>query len=220
MCILLHRPSPLVHTGKLLPYITGFLHILGSVRGSEVIGANDFTVSTQGIRFEWKGYGLKVHVLKESLPVGRVESRVNIEASISGQFQLPEDSDLLSPIFWIFAPFNFTKPITLEIQHCALIEDGTVFSDLSFVSANCSESEPPYIFKQLEGGVFPTHTSYGSIQLCHFSWFAITGRRRTSRSYCAYLYHTMRMRCDWRYYFIITQDVDAKITVHKLCTFQ
>ena len=202
-----------------LDRLVSFWHISGSVRGSEVIGANSFTVSTQGICFEWKGYGLKVHVLEESLPVGKVESRVNIEASISGQFQLPEDSDLLSPIFWISAPFKFTKPVTLEIQHCALTEDGTVFSDLSFVSAKCSESEHPYIFKQLEGGVFPTHRSYGSIQLCHFSGIGITGRKRTPRSYCAYLYHTMKMRCDWRYYFIITQDLDAKIMVHKLCSY-
>lgn len=72
-------------------------------------------------------------------------------------------------IFWISAPFKFTKPVTLKVQHCALTEDETVFSDLSFVSAKCSESEPPHIFKQLEGGVFSTHRSYGSIQLWDWS---------------------------------------------------
>ena len=178
------------------------------------------TVPTEGIKFEWNGYGLKLHVPKGSLPSGMNECRVNIKASFSGQFQLPEDSDLLSPVFWISAPCKFTQPVTLEIQHCALTEDkAVVLSDLSFVSAKCSQKDPlPYKFKELDGGVFSMHSSYGSVQLSHFSGFGITGRRRTPRLYCLHLYHTVKQIYDWRFYLAITQDLAAQVTVSLLHT--
>ena len=187
-----------------------YTYLPGSIYGTEVIGEKQFIVLTQGGSFEWRGYGLRLHIPKGSLPPGMEECRINVRASLSGQFQLPEDSALLSPVFWISAPCKFTQPVTLEIQHCALREDETVLSDLSFVSANCSQRDLPYRFRQVEGGVFTTHSSYGSIQLSHFSGNAVTGRKTTPRSYCAHLYHTMKQVYDWRYYFVITQDLDAK----------
>ena len=178
-----------------------------------MIGETKFTVTTRGGSFEWKGYGLKLHVPEGSLPAEVGECRINIRASLLGQFQFPEDSDLLSPVFWLSVPCEFTKPVTLEVQHCALREDDATFS---FVSARCSQKELPYNFRRVDGGVFTTHSSYGSIQLSHFSGFGITGRKRTPRSYCAHLYHTMKQMYDWRYYFVLTQDLEAKNTVCML----
>ena len=178
-----------------------------------MIGVKGITVPTQGISFEWEGYGLKLYVPEGSLPVGMGECRINIKASLSGQFQLPEHSDLLSPVFWITSPCKFTQPVTLEIQHCAVTEDETVLSDLRFVPAKCSQRDLPYRFKQLNEGVFTTHSSYGTIQLSHFSGNAVTGRKRTPRLYCVHLYHTMKHVFDWRFYLAITQDLAAQITV-------
>ena len=178
-----------------------------------MIKKTEITFLNKGGTFEWRGYGLRLHVPKDSLPAGTVECRINIRVSLSGQFQLPEGSDLLSPVFWIMAPCKFTTPATLEIQHCALREDETALSHLSFVSANCSQKDLPYRFRKVAGGVFTTHSSYGSIQLTHFSGFGVVGRKRTSRSYCAHLYHTMRQVYDWRFYFVITKDLDANNTV-------
>ena len=173
----------------------------------------EFTLPSHGINFEWKGYGMKLHVLEGSLPGGMGECRVNIRVSLSGQFQLPEGTDLLSPVFWISAPCKFTKPVTLEIQHCALRENEAVLSDLSFVSAMCSQKDLPYRFKQLDEGVFTMHSSYGSIQLSHFSGKAITGRKSTPRLYCARLYHTIEQIYDWRFSLVITQDLPVFNTV-------
>ena len=100
-------------------------------------------VLTQGGLFEWKG--LRLQVPAGSLSAGMTKCRISIRMSLSGQFQLPEDSDLLNPVFWISAPCKFTKPITLEIEHCALRENETVLSDLSFVSANAHISSLPQI---------------------------------------------------------------------------
>ena len=181
-----------------------------------MIGEAEFIVPTKGLSFEWRGYGLRLHIPKGSLPPGIGECRINIRVSLSGQFQLPEDSALFSPVFWISVPCKFSKPVTLEIQHCALREDEMVLSDLSFVSAKCSQRDLPYRFRQVDGGVFTTHSSYGSIQLSHFSGNAVTGRKSTPRSYCGHLYHTMKQVYDWRFYFIIAQDLDAKNTVQLM----
>lgn len=183
------------------------------MEGVEVIGETEFTVPVQGGSFEWRGYGLKLHVPEGNLQAGMTICRVHIRVSLRGQFQLPNGSNLLSPVFWISTPCKFLKPVTLEIQHCAPREDETVLSDLSFVTARCSQEDLPYRFRFVDGGVFTTHSSYGSIQLSHFSGKGVVGRKRTPRSYCAHLYHTMKLIHDWRFYLAITQDLDAQLTV-------
>ena len=179
-----------------------------------MIGEVEFTVSTGGGSFEWKGYGLRLHVPKDSLSAGTAECRINIRVSLSGQFQLPEGSDLLSPVFWISAPCKFAKPVTLEIQHCAFAENESALSNLSFVLTKCSQKDIPYRFRQVDGGVFTKHSTYGSIELKHFSGISIAGSEETPRSYCAHLYHTKKMDYEWRFYFIIIQDLDTKNTVN------
>ena len=87
----------------------------GSIHGAEVIGEVEFTVLSKGGSFQWKGFGIRLHVPKDSLPPGMEECRINIRVSLSGQFQLPEGSVLLSPVYWISAPCKFTMPVTLEI---------------------------------------------------------------------------------------------------------
>ena len=193
--------------GHTLPVVCSYSP--GPIRGVEVIGEKELTVSTQEFSFEWKGYGLRLHFPKGSLPLSMGECTINIKVSFSGQFQLPEDSDLLSPVFWIMAPCKFLNPVTLEIQHCA-IQDKETSSDLNFVSTKCSQRDLPYKFRHLEGGVFMRHSSYGSIQLNHFSGVGVTGRDSTPQYYCAHLYHTIHQIDNLRFHFAITQDLEAK----------
>ena len=179
----------------------------------EVIEETDFVVSTRGGSFEWKGYGVRLSISEDSLPTGIEECRINIKASLSGPFQLPEDSDLLSPVFWISALCKFEKLVTLEIQHCAS-KDEASFADLNFIYTKCSQRELPYIFKQLDGGRFPADSSYGSIQLSHFSGIGIAGKKGTPRAYCAQIYYTIKKEpFDWRFYLFITKDLDTLKTV-------
>ena len=178
-----------------------------------VVGETNFVVSTKGSSFEWFGYGLRLSISKDSLPTGMEECRINIKASLSGPFKLPEHSELLSPVFWISALCKFKKPVTLEIQHCASREEA-YFADLNFISAKCSQKNLPYTFKRLVGGRFSADSSYGSIQLSHFSGVGVSGRKRTPRAYCAQIYYTIKEEAsDWRVYFIITKDLDAIKTV-------
>ena len=190
-----------------------FFYTSDSIRGVEVVGETNFVVSTKASSFEWEGYGLRLNISEDSLPTGMDECRINIKASLSGPFELPEDSKLLSPIFWISALCKFKKPVILEIQHCASRDEAS-FSDLNFISTKCSQKTLPYIFEQLDGGRFPADSSYGSIQLSHFSGIVVRGRKRTPQTYCAQIYYTIKEEAsDWRVYFIITKDLDALKTV-------
>ena len=187
--------------------------LLDSIHGVEVIGETDLVISTKECFFEWDGHGLRLGISEDSLPTDMDECRINIKASLSGPFLLPEDSDLLSPVFWISALCKFKKPVTLELQHCASREEAS-FADLNFISTKCSQKTLPYTFKQLDGGRFSTDSSYGSIQLSHFSGITVTGRKRTPRSYCAQIYYTIKKEAsDWTVYFIITKDLDVLKTV-------
>ena len=178
-----------------------------------MVGETVFVVSAREGFFEWKGYGLILRISEDSLPTSMEECRINIKASLSGPFQLPEDSDLLSPIFWISSPCKFKKPVMLQIQHCASRDEAS-FTDLNFISTKCSQKTLPYIFKQLDGGRFPADSSYGSIKVTHFSGIGVSGRKRTPRAYCAQIYYTIKDEAsDWRVYFIITKDLDALKTV-------
>ena len=179
-----------------------------------MIGETDLVISTKEFSLsEWVGYGLRLGASKDSLPTDMEQCRINIKASLSGPFELPEDSELLSPVFWISALCKFEKPVTLQIQHCASRDEAS-FADLNFISTKCSQKTLPYTFKQLDGGRFPADSSYGIIRLSHFSGFGIAGRKRTPRAYCAQIYYTIKEEAsDWRVYFIIIQDLDAIKTV-------
>jgi len=194
-------------------YVIVNFYTSDSIRGVKVVEETNFVVSAKGSSFDWKGYGLRLSVSEDSLPTGMEQCRINIKASLSGPFQLPEDSELLSPVFWISALCKFKNPVTLEIQHCAS-RDETSFADLNFISTKCSQKPLPYTFKQLDGGRFPADSSYGSIQLSHFSGIGVSGRKKTPRAYCAQIYYTIKEEAsDWRVYFIITKDLDTLKTV-------
>ena len=186
-----------------------------------MIAETDFVVSTKEGSFEWIGYGLGLSISEDCLPTDMEECRINIKASLSGPFQLPGDSDLLSPVFWISALCKFEKPVTLEIQHCASRDEAS-FADLNFISTKCSQKELPYTFKQLDGGRFPADSSYGRIQLGHFSGIGITGKKGTPQAYCAQICYTIKEEAsDWRFYFFITKDLDTLKTVCDMqCMFQ
>ena len=173
--------------------------------------------------FEWKGYGLKLHVPENALPHGVDQCTVAIRALLFGQFRLPPDCILASSVYQIKAPVDFDRPVTLEIQHCSSFNST---AHLSFVVAHAT-SEPLYRFEKLEGGVFPSNTSYGSISLDHFCFIGIIFRRllrlRSPRiapflQYCAYLYRICQQNpVVWGLHFVITKNLDSEVTV---CSFR
>ena len=81
---------------------------------------------------------------------------------------------------------SFTKPITVEIQHCSTKQD---LSKLKIVRAFCSQEALPYRFKRL-GGNFDTDTFYGALDLKGFSGVGIIEENSDSeRMYYSQLFY-------------------------------
>ena len=164
--------------------------------------------------YEWTDGGFKLDVPHGTLPAEATPCRINVKASMSGQFEFPDNSELVSAIYWIstLKNFRFSKPLTVQIQHCGTAEN-TDDSDLSFVVAKCTQPDLPYKFKFLDGGLFVPNSSYGSISVTHFSGLAIVSKKRKSRSYCARTYIANRRKDEWRVHFVILKNLDIVLKV-------
>ena len=142
-----------------------------------MVAQRSFPLTLQARSFEWMEYGFMLHVPEGSLPPEMTQTTVDVRVSLSGQFEFPEDSDLVSATYWLSCPHKFMKPLDVEFQHCAAITDPSHCSQLSFVITKCTQKELPYKFKELEGGTFSQYSSYGRISLTHFSGLAIILKR-------------------------------------------
>ena len=184
------------------------------LRGTHVIAQKTFTVTQEAQNLQFQGYGFKLHVPKGSLPAEVSETKLNVQVSLSGQFQMPPDCELISAVYWVYCPHKFTKPLILEIQHCAVLSSAQQCSQLSFVSTKCTQKELPYVFKVRDGGVFSDHSSYGSLSLTHFSGVGIIQRifGVSDEQYCGQVF-TSRGINDCTVYFVITKSLDAHCTV-------
>ena len=146
----------------------------------------NFTITTKANIFEWKGYGLKVHVPENSLPQTITTARIDVKVCLL--------KDMYSTILLTGTPdqpasalYSMTvgegklsKPVTLEIQHCVAEVCGT---ELMFLrSDDCRQFNPMGL------AVFECESQYGKVivptletdsqEYEDFSWFIIVLRQR------------------------------------------
>ena len=186
-----------------------------NLRGVEVCGKMTVVVySSHGQQITWPGYGLRLNIPKGCLPAGMEQCTINIKATLAGPYEFSENSHLVSAIFWLHCEdvHKFTKPITVEIQHCAKSENVTNL-ELSFVRAVCSQKQLPYTFKQLPGGNFTSHSSYGVIELNSFSGVGVTQEgSEDRREYCSQLFYLGQPN-PCKIHYVVTWNIDAHLTV-------
>ena len=156
--------------------------------GVEECGETSVVISSsQGQLIEWNG--LKMHIHKGSLPEGIDQCMIHIKASLAGEYEIPENSSLVSAVFWLRCEpqCTFTKPITVEIQHCSTKQD---LSRLKIVRAFCNQKQLPYKFKPL-GGRFNADASYGVIEVTSFSGVGVIEENPDSeRMYYSQLFYS------------------------------
>ena len=144
------------------------------IRGADIVAQTTIEITPdQPLSFHWEGHGFRVYI-----PAGAVSRSVTlcIQASLSGDYQLPDDGVLVSGVYWLsLHPHieEFHKKVTLSLQHCASVEGD---ESLSFITAKCTQETLPYTFKPLPGGAFSTND--GTIQVTRFSAFGALGGRR------------------------------------------
>lgn len=85
----------------------------------EVIDISSFTYSGVPQDFENEKYGYKMHFPDNALPPEVDECQVHVESSLCGQFQFPENTVLISGVYWITTGQKFVEPVIVEFQHRA-----------------------------------------------------------------------------------------------------
>ena len=157
----------------------------------------------------WEGFGFKLQIKEGSLPAGMEQCTINLKASLAGHYEFHENAHPVSAVFWLRckAVHRFSKPVTVEIQHCAKS------LRLKFVRAVCSQKQLPYTFKQLPEGKFTGHSSYGAIELSSFSGLAIVQDGAAERQYYSKLFYLSNYFGGHRIDFTITWNTEAHIKV-------
>ena len=168
--------------------------------------------------YTWKDYGLKVHIPADALDPDTPPTTMTIQASLSGNYQLPHMMELVSAIYWITFPRKYSQPVRLNLQHCALVESNDDISSLEFITAKCNQEKLPYHFKVISGGVFELNHSYGTIELSHFSGFGI-GSRRSKRKYSIRTYYIPYSSLTWLVHITITRNLKALLSVSAIICY-
>ena len=187
--------------------------------GVEVVSEEELVVTNEGINYQWKDHGFKLHIPENALREGISEYSINIKASLAGQFEFPEGYELVSAVYWVkTTPKNFLKPVLMEVQHCANFNNP---SQLHFVHTSCTQKSLPYKFEVIDEGTFTPGSKYGALSTTHFSGTGIAKEVTSdehSCQYCAQVYFTDKLLEDYWYYchFVVTKDLEMCFTVSKI----
>ena len=112
--------------------------------------------------FGWEDFGLKIHFLQGTLlPTQTCECAV--KALVGGKFQFPKGTQLVSAVYAISFADELLQPVTLELQHCVLLESEEQVKYLHFMIAPINKSALPYKFHFINGGKFNVNSQYGTI---------------------------------------------------------
>ena len=163
-------------------------------------------------KLQWPGYGFYLEVPDGALAPG-VTASVGVKMILSGQFKLPENSQLISAIYWISSSEMFLKEVAVNIQHCAVISTEEQCSKFRFIVAKCSQKVLPYTFKEKRGS-FNVRTQYAAIKVKQFSMFAETAPEDTELCYTGLVFYKPipdTLRVDIR--FVIVRNLESHLKV-------
>ena len=186
------------------------------VSGVEVCGETVFEVVSDRLpqKLVWPGYGLNIEVPQGALPPG-VTASMAIRAITKGKFKLPENTQLIGALYWIYCSEIFLEHIAVNIQHCAIISTEETCESFAFIIAKCSQEDLPY--KCIERkGVFRSDTQYATIKLKRFSIIGPVGPAGGKKSYVALKFYKQVLHSfDVRFCFIVASNCEPHI---KVCT--
>ena len=95
------------------------------IRGADIIATTTFpVVPGRQLNYKWEGHGLELSIPEDALDPGTPSVTMSIQASLSGQYQLPDNTELVSGIYWITSSqkISLKTPATLKLQHCACVK--------------------------------------------------------------------------------------------------
>ena len=173
-------------------------------------------------KVSWESHGFHLTIPEGAVPSG-VTVSVAVKAILAGQFELPENAQLVSAIYWVSASEMFLKRVSVHIQHCARITSEEEASNYKMIVGKCSQESLPYTF-HIRDGIFSPESQLATISVKQFSFFgALNFFRRLlgSSSKSQYTSHCY-LKCrpyrptSWKLRFMITQKLPSWQRVHQL----
>ena len=162
-------------------------------------------------KLEWPGYGFYIEVPEGALAPG-VTASVGVKVILAGQFKLPENSQLISAIYWIYTSEVFLKEVAVNIQHCADLKNEEQCSKCKFIIAKCSQKELPYTFKEKEG-LFNPYTQYATIKLKRFSCVGETAPEKQTIQCTGLLLYNQIARNKAKFHLVVVKNLDTHLKV-------
>ena len=194
--------------------------LIDNLREVAVVAEDLFTIVGDCPQvFHWEKYGFKMSVPQGSLEADET-CDIAFKAIAHGQFQFPENTQLVSGVYAIAMTRKLLRPATVEVEHCVHLKSTKQCNRLSFVKAYCTQKDLPYIFELLKGGHFSPESSVGKISLSRFSLVAITQEGVSLDNDHVYLaqllqYHISLQPPEWFIMFLVTKGLKltAEVTL-------
>ena len=170
-----------------------------------------------------KGQGFVLHVPKEAVSSndGAVEMKSQVATQSKPEFVFPEGSKLVSSMYHVSASRKLSKPLSLEVQHCAIIRDDSQHTQVE-VSIADSATGPPYHFKPYTSGSVHVFESYVEVKLVHSSFFgfflgAMAIKKTDSIRYCGLVccLKSSELTRTWEYRIVLIKNLQLCIAVSK-----
>ena len=184
------------------------------IRGADITAQTKLKItSDQPLDYHWVGHGFKVHIPAGAISKERGPVTLCIQASLSGDYQLPDNGVLVSGVYWLslHPPVKrFSKKVTLSLQHCASDDDST----LSFVTSKCTQPVP-YAFKKLSKGSF-SDSKTAIIEVNSFSSFGVSGKV-SEYAFCAY--YIPKQLNIYHVHITVTPNHELQRVVRLTCKF-
>ena len=164
-------------------------------------------------KLSWQGYGFHVTVPEGAVP-SDVTIHLAVKAIVSGQFELPDDTYLVSAIYWVSSSQRFQKEVSVHLNHCASIGSVEEASNYKFIVGKCSQKALPYTFK-IKDGMFPPQSQLATISVKEFSFFGaiFRGRRRPKLMYASHYYLRQVEPCKWEANFLVALGLPSQVQV-------
>ena len=135
-------------------------------------------VDRDGKVIDWSDMGIFLSVPSNatSSPV-----RIHVQCFLNGpgSVTLPDNMELVSPIYKVDISPDLSKEAKFSVAHFAALHSEVDCSDMDFLRS--TDRSPPYHFYPVPGGKFLSHGALGTISISTFSRWT-TGKRKRSAS--------------------------------------
>ena len=118
--------------------------------------------------FDMENFGLKVEIPPDAVPRGKQQIVMKLEVLSINAGNIDPSMEMVSCLYRIEPSHQFTKPVTLHIQHCAQLNNKEDCKDLLFTVSH--DEKLPYTFEEMAAPqTFTPHNNYGSVKISNFS---------------------------------------------------